>query len=104
MHTKVRFLTTFWQRNIVGSGPYLTKYTKKPNITAATGDSIPGPMPTATATQYIFTRTLLTPVIKTATGCSMSKHEVRFDTDGTVNDFVIASTYPVAFIAPSRMN
>lgn len=101
MHTKVRFLNQFWQRNTAGSGPYLVKYTRKPVVT---GDSNPGPLPAGTSTQYVFSRAASTPVFKAASGASMSKHEVKFDTDAGVNDFVISSTYAVLFIAPSNMN
>lgn len=101
MHTKVRFLTTFWQRNTTGAGPYLVKYTKKPVVT---GDSNPGPMPAGTSTQYVFSRTASTPVFKAASGATISKYEVKFDTDGGVNDFVISSTYTNVLVAPSNMN
>lgn len=101
MHTKVRFLNQFWQRDIAGAGPYLVKYTKLP---VSTGDSDPGPLPTETSTQYVFTRANLTPIFKEATGASIAKYEVKYDTDVLVDDFVISSTYPVYFIAPSNMN
>lgn len=100
MHTKVRFLNAFWQRNTAGSGPYLVKYTKKPVVT---GDSNPGPLPAGTSTQYIFTRAVNTPLFKGTSGVSISKHEVKFDTDGAVNDFVISSTYTNVLVAPSNM-
>ncbi len=101
MHTKVRFLTTFWQRNTAGAGPYLVKYTKKPVVT---GDSNPGPLPAGTSTQFVFQRTALSPVFKAASGATIAKYEVKFDTDGAVNDFVISSTYTNVLVAPSNMN
>lgn len=100
MHTKVRFLTTFWQRNTAGSGPYLVKYTRKP---VSTGDSNPGPLPTETSTQYVFSRSANTPLFKAASGASIAKYEVKFDTDAGVNDFVISSTYTNVLVAPTYM-